>query len=427
MQIYVVKSGDTLYQIAKTFSTTANTIATANEIPDPNRLVIGQALVIPIEGMYYFVQSGDSFWLIGKKFGIDYEELAKINNIDPNNILQIGTRLYIPPLQKSQAEINAYVIPKKGSTFLQKEINRAIPYLTYIAPFSYQVQSDGSLSELNIDETKDIAKANGTNLMMVISNISNNGFDENLARDILANKETQDKLIDNIIAKANEVGTFSDVHFDFEFLPVDLKDEYSSFLKKAREILNKENLLVSAALAPKTSADQKGQWYEAHDYKAVGQAVDFVVIMTYEWGYSGGPPLPVSPIIPVEKVLNYAISEIPPEKILMGQNLYGYDWKLPYVAGKEFAMALSPQAAIELAKKYNQEIKYNYSSQAPYINYWDMNKIEHIVWFEDARSIQAKINLAKKLGIRGISYWRIGFPFPQNWLLVGANFDVIKK
>ena len=105
---------------------------------------------------------------------------------------------------------------------------------------------------------------------------------------------------------------------------------------------------MSTALAPKTSATQQGKWYEAHDYRAHGQIADFVVIMTYEWGYSGGPAMAVSPIDQVRKVLEYAITEMPPNKIMMGQNLYGYDWTLPFVQGT-VAKAVSPQQAIELA------------------------------------------------------------------------------
>ncbi|MFE5278570.1 spore gernimation protein, partial [Bacillus cereus] len=101
------------------------------------------------------------------------------------------------------------------------------------------------------------------------------------------------------------------------------------------------------ALAPKTSAEQEGAWYEAHDYRAHGEIVDFVVIMTYEWGYSGGPAMAVSPIGPVRDVIEYALTEMPASKIMMGQNLYGYDWTLPFVQGS-IARAVSPQQAIEL-------------------------------------------------------------------------------
>lgn len=124
--------------------------------------------------------------------------------------------------------------------------------------------------------------------------------------------------------------------------------------------------MISTALAPKTSADQPGQWYEAHDFKAHGEIVDFVVLMTYEWGYSGGPPMAVSPIGPVREVIEYALTEMPANKIMMGQNLYGYDWTLPYEPGGEYAKALSPNRAVALAYERNVPIQYDQEAQAPF-------------------------------------------------------------
>src|SRR5699024_11318101 len=87
---------------------------------------------------------------------------------------------------------------------------------------------------------------------------------------------------------------------------------------------------------------------EAHDYAAHGEIADFSVLMTYEWGYSAGPPLPVSPINEVQKVLDYAISVMPSDKILLGQNLYGYDWTLPFVQGESFARAIRDRKSTRL-------------------------------------------------------------------------------
>lgn len=88
--------------------------------------------------------------------------------------------------------------------------------------------------------------------------------------------------------------------------------------------------------------------------KRMVRIVDFVLLMTYEWGYSAGPPMAVSPIREVEAVVKYAVSEMPASKILLGQNLYGYDWTLPFVQGGPYAEAVSPQRAIEIAKNIMQ-------------------------------------------------------------------------
>lgn len=131
----------------------------------------------------------------------------------------------------------------------------------------------------------------------------------------------------------------------------------------------------------------------------------------------------VSPIGPVRDVLEFAISVIQPSKILMGQNLYGYDWTLPFEPGNPPAQGLSPQAAIARARERNAAIQYDETSQAPFFNYWKDGR-EHVVWFEDARSIKAKFDLIKELGLMGISYWHLSFPFPQNWRLLDEMFHV---
>ncbi|MEN2766756.1 glycoside hydrolase family 18 protein [Ornithinibacillus xuwenensis] len=428
MQIHVVSSGDSLYTIASTYGTTTDALINANELEAPNNLVVGQALVIPIVGQFYFVQPGDSLYSIAQRFNISYQELARVNSIPVNGPLTVGLRLYIPPGPKPEIIANAYVEPIGGSVSqeLENSARKNAPFLSYLAPFSYQVNRDGSLNAPPLNNFKQIADANNAKLMMVITTLEEGAFSAELGHIIVTVQAVQNTLLDNIVNTAKQVG-FSDVHFDFEFLPPEDRDAYSSFLAKAKERLSQEGLLMSTALAPKVSATQEGAWYEAHDYGAHGSVADFVVLMTYEWGYSGGPAMAVSPIDQVRRVVNYALTEMPANKILLGQNLYGYDWTLPFVEGGEYAKAVSPQQAIALARENNVAIQYDTTAQAPFFNYWDAEGKQHEVWFEDARSIQAKFDLIKELGLRGISYWKLGLAFPQNWLLLQDNFTISKS
>ncbi len=424
----MVQPGQSLFGIAQAYSTTTERIIEANQIENPQRLVIGQALVIPITGSFYWVQQGDTLSAIAQRFGLSANTLAQINGINTNSPLAVGTRLYIPPMQKRNAEVNIYIEPTGNSVSqeLLDEARNVGRYLTYLAPFSYEARRDGSLDPLPVEGIPEVAEQAGVSLMMVVSNLENGQFSGELGRAILQSTAVQDVLLENIVEEARRIGSVSDIHFDFEFLPGDQRQAYNNFLRRAVNYLHGEDFLVSTALAPKTSAEQAGQWYEAHDYRAHGEIVDFSVLMTYEWGYSGGPPMPVSPIPQVEEVIQYALTEMPANKIMMGQNLYGYDWTLPFVQGGQYARAVSPQRAIEIAQTNNAVIEYDYTAQAPHFNYVDNEGKAHKVWFEDARSIQAKFNLMKRLNLRGISYWKLGFPFPQNWLLIGENFNVVK-
>ena len=75
--------------------------------------------------------------------------------------------------------------------------------------------------------------------------------------------------------------------------------------------MRREGFVVSTALAPKTSDRQGGPWHGAHDYAVHGKLADFVILMTYEWGWTGGPPMAVAPIPQVRDVLDYAVRKIP--------------------------------------------------------------------------------------------------------------------
>lgn len=427
MQIHVVQPGQSLYGIAQAYNVSVEAVASANEISPQETLVVGQALVIPITGRYYWVRRGDSLYLISRRFGVPAETIAAVNRLQPDQPLPVGLRLYIPPAPKRNVESNAYVEPR-GDEFSPELIQasrEAAPHLTYLAPFSFRINRDGSLVAPPLDNLRQIADSENVTLMMVVSNLEEDRFSSELGRIILNDEQVQTALLNNIVRTARELG-FRDIHFDLEFLRPEDREAYNRFLRRASERLHQEGFLMSTALAPKTSAAQTGAWYTAHDYKAHGQYADFVVIMTYEWGYSGGPPMPVSPIEPVRRVLTYATTEMPASKIMMGQNLYGYDWTLPYVPGSQ-ARAISPQEAIALARRENVAIQYDYRAQAPFFDYVDDAGRSHRVWFEDARSIQAKFNLIKELSLRGISYWKLGLRFPQNWLLLEDNFNIVKR
>lgn len=70
------------------------------------------------------------------------------------------------------------------------------------------------------------------------------------------------------------------------------------------------------------------------------------MLMTYEWGYTYGPPMAVAPLNMVRRVVEYAVSAIPVEKISLGIPNYGYEWPLPYVRGTTKAQSISNREAV---------------------------------------------------------------------------------
>lgn len=420
-QQYVVQRGDTLWLISSRFGVTIQEIINANQLTDPSKLYIGQVLIIPV--VYHNIQPGETLWVIANRYGTTVSAIVQANQIQNPGMINVGQRLRIPEAPKTAIEVNAYVtdMDQTGANLVAP----LAPYFTYISPFSHRVEEDGSISPLKDEAIIQVARNRNVSPLLVLTNFVGSMFSSDRAALVLRNQDFQNKVITNVLTMLKEKG-YAGLNVDFEYVYPEDRENYNNFLRKVVERLKPEGFSVSTALAPKLRAEQKGLLYEAHDYAVHGEIVDFVVIMTYEWGWIGGSPMAVAPISQVRKVLDYAVTVIPRNKIVMGVPLYGYDWKIPWKYGT-YARIVAPKEAVNLAAKYGVSISFDQTSQSPYFRYTDESGQQHEVWFEDARSVQVKYDTVKEYNLRGLSYWVLGTAFPQNWPVLAANFTIKKK
>ncbi len=422
MIIYTVQSGDSLYSIAREFGVTVAELERFNDLPDQNLLTVGQDVLIPVSGSIHRVSNGESLYSIASHHGISLDSIINANpDIRPPYTIYPDQIIKIPePTNKRTISVNGYAYPNINRSVLQ----RTLPYLTYLSIFSHRVSSDGTLGTVNDSELISIAKASRVAPIMVITNTEEGGgFSSDVAHTVLETPETRENLINNIISTVTRKG-YLGVDVDFEYIYPNDRELYNSFLSELKAELQPRGLTLSTAIAPKISATQVGTLYEAHDYAFHGSIVDYLIIMTYEWGYLYGPPMAVAPYSEVKRVLSYAVTEIPSQKILMGMPNYAYDWTLPFTKGRP-AEILSINEAILRADNLGAEIQFNQTSQAPFYEY-SQNGIKHIVWFENARSTKARLQLVNDFNLGGLSYWTINQFYAQNWRVVDSMFNIRK-
>jgi spore germination protein len=369
------------------------------------------------------VTSGETLFTITRRYSVPLSALLSANpRVEPAR-LQPGQELIIPKASEKQGTIyvNGYAFPNINRDVL----NSTLPYLTYLSIFSHQVRPDGSLVQINDTPLIEAARSAGVAPMLVITNIEEGAsFSGELAHTILTDGQAQDALVENIVTTLREKNYYG-LDVDFEYIFPEDREEYNNFMRRLSATLRPLGYTLTVALAPKLSADQRGVLYEAHDYPVMGALVDHVILMTYEWGYTYGPAMAVSPINQVRRVLNYAVTAIPSEKILMGMPNYGYDWTLPFIRGSA-ARTLTNTGAVLQAERVRAAIQYDTVSQAPFYTYYDSEKRKHEVWFDDARSIQARLALVRAYDLGGVSYWTINSFMPQNWLILDSMFNVRK-
>lgn len=423
MTIYTVQPGDSIYTIARKFNVPMQKVINDNGLNPDQLLVIGQAIVIIPERQAYTVKRGDSLYTIARRFNTSVDSIMAANPeiTNPARIYP-GQVINIPSEEKlGTIKVNGFALP--GIT--AETLNATLPFLTYISPFSYMVRPDGSLTPLNDMPIITPALEADVAPWMVITNLQEGeGFSSELARTILTTDSVQDTLLTNVVNTMRQKN-YKGLVIDFEYIFPQNREDFNRFISKVAARLRPLGYTIASALAPKLSANQQGLLYEAHDYPVHGRIMDFVILMTYEWGYIYGPAQAVAPADQVEKVLQYATSVIPSEKILMGMPNYGYDWTLPFVQGSS-ARSITNNQAISIARRVGANIQFDSKAQAPFFRYYDEQGRQHEVWFDDARSIQARLKSVQDYNLAGVSYWTINNFFAINWLVLSSMYDVEK-
>lgn len=370
MEIYVVQNGDTVDGIGAMFSVSPESVIWNNQLVYPYELAVGQAL------------------LVGEFDGTAAPERRKAGGY-------------------AYTYISRWVL------------EQTLPFLNRLFVFSYGFTTSGDIIDPPRDDSWMIRMSLEQRVIpiLTLTPLGQDGkFNNNLIHEVIINETVTDRLLMNLVSLMQEKG-YGGIDIDFEYILAGDRDFFTSFVQRTVEIMHSYGFTVSVALAPKTSADQKGLLYEGKDYAAIGAAADEALLMTYEWGYKYGPPMAVAPLNMVRRVVEYAVSEIDNSKINLGIANYGYDWPLPFVRGETAAKTIGNIEAVRIAIQYGAQIRFDELSRSPYFNYTDEEGTEHVVWYEDARSLQGKYGLMDEYRLNGIGVWQIMRWYRAMWLL----------
>jgi len=375
----------------------------------------------------YVVQSGDTIDSIAAIFGVNVQQLIYDNQLQYPYELALGQALLVSGnVRDATRSISAsgYAYPFISPWVLEQ----TLPFLSELPIFSYGFTAEGELVPPAYGEDDWLiaeAVRFGVQPILTLTPFGPDGnFNNLLINSVVNSSEYTGNLIENLLQLMGEKG-YQGVDIDFEFILAQDRDAFTAFVGRVAETMRNAGYHTSVALAPKTSADQPGLLYEGKDYRALGELADHVLLMTYEWGYTYGPPMAVAPINQVRRVVEYALTEIPAEKIDLGIPNYGYDWTLPFQRGVSKATTIGNVQAVRIAIENGAEILFDDLAESPYFNYF-VNGVKHEVWFEDVRSLNAKFDLIDEYNLRGCGYWQIMQWFRANWLLLRNRFYISK-
>lgn len=236
----------------------------------------------------YVVKPGDTVDDIAAAYGISPESVIYNNQLIYPYALAVGQALLLSTPQDEApsytAYTNGYAYP-----FIDETVStETLPFLSSLSVFSYGFTTEGELVPPAVDDDFMITAAisSKTRPILTLTPFGPDGQFNNYLITAMVNDETvKNTLLQNLLSTLQEKG-FAGVDIDFEYILPDDRIPFAEFVSDTRNFLAPYGYPVSVALAPKIADNQPGLLYEGKDYALLGQAADSVLLMTYEWGYT---------------------------------------------------------------------------------------------------------------------------------------------
>ncbi len=424
MIIYVVQPGDNIYSIAEAYGVSAIRLIQENGINNPYGLVPGQTIIITIPAQVHTVQVGETLDQIERAYEITHLQMLQNNiylfhreYIYPDDILVIRYNTI------GDMTTNGVILPHINMATLEK----TLPYLTYLSVLNYRTEKNGRI-EAYEDDTKivELSKNYGTAPLLMISTLNPQG-DPNLevVYEQLLDEAAQDIFINNLLDILRSKGYYG-VNIVFSYLSTSNQELHKKLYIKIAGILRGENFQCFLTINPNTNAMSDIQEI---DYTGFSDYVDGVVLMRFLWGLNSGPPEPVISNPHTKLYMQYLLNFFRPDQLSIGVPVIGYEWELPYVSGKSAANSLTIDSVLSLATNVNSVIEYDQESQTPFFEYYQYSYgflIEHMVWYTDARTVDAILYFISENGLSGVGILNIMIFCYQLWLVINSQYRIIK-
>ena len=204
--------------------------------------------------------------------------------------------------------------------------------------------------------------------------------------------------------KAKVVAVHADgINLDLELLSSDDTEDYLDWLNRLVQSFHVDHLLVTVDVPLND---------EAFDYEYIGEIADAVVVMAYDQHWDASAPGPVADMDWFQDGLAEVAQKIPLAKLIVGLGAYGYDWDL---TSKQPAESLGFAETMQRAGKFQADIESHAPPLNPAFGYDDVQNHHHQVWFLDAVTAWNQYLAAQQVGVRGVSFWRLGLEEPGLW------------
>ncbi|WP_047284129.1 glycosyl hydrolase family 18 protein [Pseudomonas protegens] len=303
---------------------------------------------------------------------------------------------------------------------------------------TYGLTVTGKLHQDGMNETTQniirFAKSQSLPLYPTVSDYNEDigAFDPAISHSILNDRALSAGTVKQLVKLAKE-GGFAGINLDFEKVEPRNRAAFCAYVKALGNALHAGNKKLIISIPPKLS-DTEPEYLQGYDYKALGAAVDYFQVLTYDQvgpGWSSGGfhneawPGPESGLDWQQALLSYAVSRVPASKVLAGLPAYGQDYSI--------GNRVHWSAYQEIIAEHRAATHRDAASATPYATWgpvksfadgveWTPERAQPVLWYDDAASIKTKTALVAQLGLGGTSVWAMGYENAEFWTALQAGF-----
>lgn len=262
----------------------------------------------------------------------------------------------------------------------------------------------GNFTSIASQTYVDAMHARGIEVWALIDNFTN---DVDIAQ-ILGTTTNRKNLISQLVGTVTAMG-IDGINIDFEQVPESAGNDYVQFLRELSISCRKNQIVLSVDNYVPTG-------YTAHyDRKEQGTVVDYVVIMGYDEHYAGSAEAgSVASIGYVQQGIENTVSAVPQEKVINAVPFYTRLWKWGESLTSE---ALSMSAAANYLAQYGAAASWDETTCQDYATF-EADGVTYQIWLENAKSLEAKLQVMSAYQLGGIAEWKLGLETPDVWTLI---------
>lgn len=368
----------------------------------------------------YTIQSGDTLYSIARKFGLSPETLFLANPDVSMSALVIGQVIWLPHSQvvRDTIDVNGFTLP----TISMQALADKLPFLSWISPLSYTIQSSGTLIYTDDSTVRRAASKAGVGAMMVVSNTDETGtYSGALIHDVLSSELAQQTLLAAIIANLQRKRYYGLI-VDFQYIYPPDYGNYAQFIQAVSGSLRPLGYIVCATVRLSVVTQERARLNEALQYTDYRYFFNNYILMNNECPPADGS---MQSLDLLQGAVEFSTSLFPSQMMLLGMPNCCYDWLMTSQADGMYR-PLSVWEAGSLSNYSRKGIELDPSSHLPYFQYEDTDGNPHIVCPSSDETTYESLALVRGYSLGGASFWRIELCSLDCFIAIAVHFEIRK-